>query len=67
MQLYSKAFKKMVKQFFDSENRVIATMSSIYECPFIDAIRKRKDVTLIEVTPQNRENLLTELVEELKK
>ena len=67
MQLMSDEFKKLVKKFLNQKNICIATLSSVYNNRFTDAIRKRDDVMLIEVTPENREELSKTLPVEIKK
>lgn len=68
MQLKSEKFKKLAKKFLDKRNIFLATLSSVYHNRFTNAIRKRSDVTLIEVTKENREELtstLPDLIEKL--
>ena len=65
MQLFSESFKNLVLKYFDSPNTCIATVSKIYSDEFIDKIKKRNDVILIEITEENRdltEKHLTELI-----
>ncbi len=57
MQLNSQIFKKLVKRYLDSTNICIATLSSVYHSQFTRAVRKRKDIEIITVTPENREEL----------
>lgn len=67
MQLYSKDFIELAKQFLDSNLSLIGTVSSIYNHPFIDEIKKRSDVEIITVTPENRDQLVEELVTRLSR
>ena len=55
MQLFSEEFKKLALSYLNSQNRCIATVSCIYEDDFIKRIKAREDVTLIEITAENRE------------
>ena len=57
MQLKSEAFKKLAKKYLDRKNVCIATLSDVYHSRFTDAIRNRKDVEIIKVTKENREEL----------
>lgn len=55
MELYSEGFKKLALRYLDSSNKCLATLSEIYQDGFTDAIRKRDDVILVELSPENRE------------
>lgn len=57
MQLYSEPFKKYVLKCFDSEATTISTISAIYYDPFIEEIKKRTDVILLELTEKNRNSM----------
>jgi len=57
MQLFSKKFEELVLQYLDSSNTCLATISSVYENEFARAIKTREDVNLIELTPENREEI----------
>jgi nucleoside-triphosphatase THEP1 len=60
MELYSPKFQEAVIKALDSSKRVIGTLQERHN-KFIDAIRKREDVELIEVTLENRKILPEEL------
>ncbi|GAI16598.1 unnamed protein product [marine sediment metagenome] len=64
MELYSPKFQEAVIKALDSSKRVIGTLQERHN-KFIDAIRKREDVKLIEVTLENRKILPEELKKEL--
>ncbi len=66
MQLHSQIFKKLVKKCLDSTNICIATLSSVYHSQFTRAVRKRKDIEIINVTPENREELPQLILEKIK-
>lgn len=53
MQLFSEKFKILVKKYLDSPNVCIATLSKIYSDEFIEAIKKRNDIFLIEINGEN--------------
>lgn len=54
MELSSEKFKVLVKKYFDSPNTCIATLSKVYSDDFIEDIKKREDVLLIELNEENR-------------
>ncbi len=53
--MYSEEFKKLTLKYLNSENVCLATISKIYTNEFIESIKSRKDVILIEINPNNRE------------
>lgn len=57
MQLFSSNFPLLVIKYLDAPNTAIMTLSAVFHNSLTDEIRKRKDVMIIEVTPQNREML----------
>jgi nucleoside-triphosphatase len=60
MEFRSAIFRDAVMETLDSEVPVLATIFA-RSLPFTDAIKSRPDVMLIEVRPENRERLVTEL------
>ena len=54
-QLFSDNFKDLVLNYFNSSNKCLVTLTCVYEDGFISEIKKRDDVTIIEITPENRE------------
>jgi nucleoside-triphosphatase len=60
MELRSAIFRDVITQTFDSRAPIIATITA-RPFPFTNAIKKRNDITLIEVRPNNREQLALEL------
>lgn len=62
MEIRSATFRDAVNKALDSEVPVLATISA-RSLPFTNAIKSRRDVTLIEVRPDNREKLVSELSE----
>jgi nucleoside-triphosphatase len=64
MELKSALFRQTVLKILDQAQRVLATIVR-RDSPFTAALKSRADVTLIEVTPSNREALVQELVDEL--
>jgi nucleoside-triphosphatase len=57
MQLFSDRFKQRVEEFLNSENTFVATISSVYDHPFIKSVLERGDVILVTVTTDNRDNI----------
>jgi len=55
MQLFSEKFKDAVLKFLNSKNTCVATLSAVYEDDFIESIKKRDDIILVELTEENRE------------
>lgn len=61
MELFCEGFPKVVTAALNAPQPVLATVAR-HRHPFIDAIRQRRDVQVIEVTPKNREGLPKRLV-----
>jgi len=66
MQLYSKKFKELTIKYLDSKNTCLATLSKVYSDKFTDKLKKRKDIILVDITPENRKEKL-EYIEALIK
>ena len=64
MEIRSAIFRDAVSEALDSNVPILATIVD-RSLPFTDAIKKRADVTVIEVRPDNREQLVSELSEQL--
>ena len=56
MELNSKAFREMLEAILDSGRPLVATIP-VHRHPLLDRLRNRSDVTLIEVTASNRDEL----------
>lgn len=54
MELFSDKFKLLVIKYLDSPNICISTLSKIYSDEFIESIKSRNDVFLIEIDEENR-------------
>jgi nucleoside-triphosphatase len=65
MEIRSPVFRDAVNDALDSEASLLATIFA-RPLPFTDAIKSRPDVTLIEVRPDNRDRLVSELEERLR-
>jgi nucleoside-triphosphatase len=66
MEIRSPVFREAVNEALDSELPVLATIFA-RSLPFINAIKWRPDVTLIEVRPDNRDRLVSELSDRFKR
>ena len=60
MEIRSPIFRDVVNEALDSRAPVLGTIAA-RPFPFTNAIKKRRDVTLIEVRGDNREQLVSEL------
>ncbi len=60
MELFSGRFQKAVVSALDSDKPVLATVMAQLD-PFVDALKARADVQVVEVTSNNREHLAEEL------
>ncbi len=65
MELFSQSFKQAVFDALDSSSPVLATIL-VRPHPFCDSIKRRSDVTIIEVNKENRNDLPAEILERLK-
>jgi len=66
MELFSKRFREIVRDLLDSDKQLLATIA-LKGGGFINEIKGRSDVHLMEVTAQNRDNLLESILEFHKK
>ena len=64
METRSAIFREAVNEALESGAPVLATITA-RSFPFINAIKRRTDLTIIEVRPNNRDQLVTELAEQL--
>jgi len=60
MELYSPKFCSLVKKVLDSEKKVLGTIQARHN-EFLDSIRERKDIKIIEVTFENRKKIIEEI------
>ncbi len=56
MELCSKAFREVVTEVMDSERCVLATIP-VYRLSFVDALRRRPEVSTLKLTAANRDEL----------
>ncbi len=57
MELFSEDFRRLVILYLDSKNSLLATISKVYQDPLIESIKKRNDVILFNLTPENRKEV----------
>ena len=62
MEIRSAIFRDVVNEAFNSRAPLLGTITA-RPFPFTDAIKKRRDVTLIEIRGDNREQLVSELLD----
>jgi nucleoside-triphosphatase len=55
MELSTDSFKDLTLRYLNSTNTCLVTVSEVFNCKFIEDIKKRDDVLLIGLTPENRE------------
>jgi nucleoside-triphosphatase len=65
MEIRSAIFRDAVNQALDSSVSILATIVA-RSLPFTDAIKKRPDVSMVEVCPENRRQLYAELSDRFK-
>jgi nucleoside-triphosphatase len=65
MEIRSPIFREAVNEALDSAVLVLATIFA-RPLPFTEAIKSRRDVTLIEVRADNRERLVSELSDRIR-
>jgi nucleoside-triphosphatase len=65
MECLSDRFKTWLQNCLDSEKWVIATIA-LKGTGFIEAVKKRQDVRLFEMTQRNRDSLLNDILKEVK-
>ena len=65
MECFSELFRHLVKQVLDSDNVVLAAIA-LRGDGFIESIKKRNDVQLVELVESRREALVEEIVREIE-
>jgi nucleoside-triphosphatase len=65
MECFSRLFRETLSQVLDSPNRVLGSIA-LRGDTFIEAIKLREDVMVVEVTIQNRVILMSQLLDTLK-
>jgi nucleoside-triphosphatase len=65
MEIRSCIFRDAVSEALDTGAPILATISA-RSFPFTDTLKRRRDVTVIEVRPNNREQLVAELSDQFR-
>ncbi len=65
MECFSELFRHMVRQVLDSDKVVLATIS-LKGSGFVDTIKKRDDIQLIELVESRRETLVPEIARKIE-
>jgi nucleoside-triphosphatase len=65
MEIRSATFRDAVIEALDSDNPVLATIFA-RPLPFTEKLKRRHDVTLIELRPDNRTKLVSQLVDKFR-
>jgi nucleoside-triphosphatase len=65
MECYSHAFRETLVRALDADTPVLATVA-LRGDRFIEGLKARGDVQLVEITPANRDDLVKELADTLK-
>jgi nucleoside-triphosphatase len=65
MEIRSPIFQDVVNEAFDSGVSILATIVA-RSLPFTNAIKKRPDVSLVDIRPDNREQLCAEISDRFK-
>jgi nucleoside-triphosphatase len=66
MELLSPQFQAVVEKALDADNPVLGTIT-LARHPFAQKVKARDDVTIIEVTKENRDEVFKSLAKDLKK
>ena len=66
MELLSPQFQEVAEKALDADNPVLGTIT-LARHPFVEKVKARDDVKIIEVTKENRDDVLKNLTKELKK
>ena len=61
MQLSSDRFRELCQRYLESPNLFVGTLSAWYEDDFVKAIKAKDTIWIIEVTPENREEVKKKL------
>ena len=65
MENHIETFTSKVYELLDSEKPVFGVLKD-FDCEFLNKIRNRNDVIILEITKENRDNILDEIVDILK-
>jgi len=63
MELFSQAFKQVIKDIMDSDKLVLGVIHHKARDPIIDSIKRRNDIQIVEVIFENRQQLHNILIQ----
>lgn len=66
MELFSQKFAKLIEKVFSSQHKKILATIPISDIPLLEKLKKLPDATVVEVTPANRDFLLTKILKLIK-
>jgi nucleoside-triphosphatase THEP1 len=66
MELLSNRFQELVTEYLNAENPFLGTISKVYSNDFTEEIKRRDDVTLIELTQGNIDKVYRRVLNELR-
>ena len=64
MECFSEKFEEIVRKLLDSRKVLISTIA-LKGSGFIEEVKKRNDIRLFEISPANRDSLLSKVLQEL--
>ena len=65
MELFSHRFKTQVMKLFESPSVFLLCTVPLYSIPFVNSLKSRTDVEVLEVTKENRDSLADSLLDKL--
>ena len=65
MELFSHRFKTQVMKLFESASVFLLCTVPLYSIPFVNSLKSRTDVEVLEVTKENRDSLADSLLDKL--
>ena len=65
MEIFSPAFRQVVIEALESETTVLGTIVK-RSVPFANVVKQKPQVTMVEVTPETRDNLVEQLIQYIR-
>lgn len=65
MEIFSLAFRQVVIEALESETTVLGTIVK-RSVPFANVVKQKPQVTMVEVTPETRDNLVEQLIQYIR-
>lgn len=66
MELFSDNFKSLVEKYLESNNHFVGTITSVYEDSFTKDIKRRPDLSIIEISAETRDEIFGSLNEVIR-